>query len=177
MYASSNAEVAENLFFFTLLGLPMAFWVAVAAAVVLWAVLRYTALGVGMTAVGHNETGAIFSGLRTRWLKVAAFTIAGALAGLAGVMIIGQAGAASTFGLGSDLLLPAVAAAIVGGTAITGGRTNPINVVFGALTIALVPIGASAVGVTPQARSLVYGVVIIIAVALTIDRSPGRLVK
>ena len=70
-------------------------------------------------------------------------------------MIIAQAGAASSFGLGSDLLLPGIAAAIVGGTAITGGVTNPLNVIFGALTITLIPIGAAAVGVPPQAQSLV----------------------
>ena len=81
-----------------------------------------------MTAVGLNESGAIFAGLRTRWLKVLAFALSGLLAGVAGIMIIAQAGAASSFGLGSDLLLPGIAAAIVGGTAITGGVTNPLNV-------------------------------------------------
>ncbi|WP_255378341.1 ABC transporter permease [Quadrisphaera sp. DSM 44207] len=177
VYASANQQVVGWLFFQTFAGLPAAFWVAVVLAVLLWALLRFTALGQGMTAVGHNETGALFSGLRTRLLKVTAFALSGLLAGVAGIMIIAQAGAASSFGLGSDLLLPGIAAAIVGGTAITGGVTNPINVVFGALTVALVPIGAAAVGVTPQAQSLVYGAVIIVAVALTMGRSRTRVVK
>ena len=141
---------------------------------VLWALLRRTAVGQGMTAVGLNESGAIFAGMRTRWLKVLAFALSGLLAGVAGIMIIAQAGAASSFGLGSDLLLPGIAAAIVGGTAITGGVTNPINVIFGALTMTLIPIGAATVGVPPQAQSLVYGLVIIIAVALTISRRATR---
>lgn len=177
VYVTANGEILAPLFGTALVGLPAAFWVGVVLAVLLWALLRFTGLGQGMTAVGLNETGALFSGLRTRWLKVLAFAISGFLAGVAGVMIIAQGGAASSFGLGSDLLLPGIAAAIVGGTAITGGVTNPVNVVFGALTVALIPIASAAVGVTPQAQSLVYGLVIIIAVALTMSRTSSGVVK
>lgn len=177
VYVTANAELLAPLFGTAFVGLPAAFWVAVVLAALLWALLRYTSLGQGMTAVGLNETGALFSGLRTRLLKVVAFALSGFLAGVAGIMIIAQAGAASSFGLGSDLLLPGIAAALVAGTAITGGVTNPINVIFGALTIALIPIGAAAVGVTPQAQSLVYGLVIILAVALTMGRGRGGVVK
>lgn len=177
VYATGNSQVVAPFFGTAIAGLATAFWVGVLLAVVLWVVLRFTRVGQGMTAVGLNETGALFSGLRTKLLKVVAFTISGFMAGVAGVMIIGQAGAASSFGLGSDLLLPGIAAAMVGGTAITGGVTNPINVIFGALTIALTPIAAAAVGVTSQAQSLVYGLVIIIAVALTMGRDRNRIVK
>lgn len=176
-YATANTGLLAPLYGTALAGLPMAFWVGVVLAAGLWATLRFTRPGQGMTAVGLNETGALFSGLRTRWLKVVAFALSGLLAGVAGVLVIAQAGAASSFGLGSDLLLPGIAAAIVGGTAITGGVTNPINIVFGALTVGLVPIGAAAVGVTPQAQSLVYGLVIITAVALTMGRGRSEVVK
>jgi ribose transport system permease protein len=177
MYATANTQLLAPLFGTAFAGLPLAFWVGVVLAIGLWAFLRFTRPGEGMTAVGLNETGALFSGLQTRWLKVLAFALSGLLAGVAGVLIIAQAGAASSFGLGSDLLLPGIAAAIVGGTAITGGTTNPINIVFGALTVALIPIGAAAVGVTPQAQSLVYGLVIIAAVALTMGRGHSEVVK
>ena len=70
-----------------------------------------------------------------------------------------------------------VAAALVGGTAITGGTTNPVNVIFGSLIVALLPIGAAAVGIPPQAQSLAYGLIIILAVALTISRSRTGVVK
>jgi len=177
VYVTDNSDLLAPLFGTALVGLPAAFWLAVILAALLWALLRRTAVGQGMTAVGLNESGAIFAGLRTRWLKVLAFALSGLLAGVAGIMIIAQAGAASSFGLGSDLLLPGIAAAIVGGTAITGGVTNPLNVVFGALTITLIPIGAATLGVPPQAQSLVYGLVIIIAVALTRSRASGEIVK
>lgn len=177
VYAESNNELLAPLFGAGIIYLPLAFWLAVVLAVLLWVLLRATAVGQAMTAVGLNESGAIFAGLRTRWVKVTAFALSGLLAGFAGIMIIAQAGAASSFGLGSDLLLPGIAAAIVGGTAITGGVTNPLNVIFGALTITLIPIGAAAVGVPPQAQSLVYGLVIIVAVALTRGRAQGEIVK
>lgn len=177
VYVTGHGELLGPLFSTAVVGLPLAFWVGVVIAAVSWGVLRFTLLGVDLTAVGLNETGALFSGLPTRGLKVVAFAMSGFLAGVAGVIIIAQAGAASSFGLGSDLLLPGIAAAIVGGTAITGGATNPLNVVFGALTVALVPIGTSAIGISTQAQSLVYGLVIIVAVALTITRRRGIVVK
>jgi ribose transport system permease protein len=177
VYAESNNELLAPLFGNGIIFLPLAFWIAVVLAVLLWVLLRATSVGQAMTAVGLNESGAIFAGLRTRWVKVTAFALSGLLAGFAGIMIIAQAGAASSFGLGSDLLLPGIAAAIVGGTAITGGVTNPLNVIFGALTITLIPIGAAAVGVPPQAQSLFYGLVIIVAVAATRSRARGEIVK
>ena len=177
VYAEANNELLAPLFGGGIIFLPVAFWLAVVLAVLLWVLLRRTSVGQAMTAVGLNESGAIFAGMRTRWVKVTAFALSGLLAGFAGIMIIAQAGAASSFGLGSDLLLPGIAAAIVGGTAITGGVTNPLNVIFGALTITLIPIGAAAVGVPPQAQSLVYGLVIIVAVALTRSRARGEIVK
>ena len=167
----------SSLFTQGIAGLAMAFWIAVILAVVLWAMLRFTVLGQSMTAVGLNETGALFSGIRTRLLKIVAFALSGLLVVVAGIMIIAQAGSASSTGLGSDLLLPGITAAIVGGTAITGGITNPINVIFGALTVTLIPIGAAALGIPSEAQSLVYGLVIIIAVALTISRQRVGIVK
>ncbi len=177
VYVTANAALVSWLFENGIVGIPIAFWLSVILAVAFWAFLRFTVAGQGLTAVGRNEIGAVFSGLRTRMLKATGFAISGFFAGIAGVMIVAQAGAVSSFGLGSDLLLPGIAAAIVGGTAITGGATNPINIVFGALTVALIPIGAAAVGINAQAQSLVYGVVIIVVVALTLTRARGRIVK
>ncbi len=174
---ADNTSLLSPLFGTAIGGLAAAFWVAVVLAVVMWSLLRFTVLGQSHTAVGLNETGALFSGIRTRAVKVTAFALSGMFASVAGIMIIGQAGSASSTGLGSDLLLPGITAAIVGGTAITGGITNPINIVFGALTVTLIPIGAAALGLPSETQSLVYGLVIIIAVALTISRKRIGIVK
>ncbi|MDX7950301.1 ABC transporter permease [Lichenihabitans sp. Uapishka_5] len=177
IYVSQNQEIVTTLYQDRLLALPLTFWIGVGVAVLYWALLRFTRVGQGMTAMGKNEPGAIFSAIRTRWLKVLAFAISGFTGGLAGVSIVAQAGSASASGLGSDLLLPGIAAALVGGTAVSGGLTNPINVIFGALTVAFVPIAVQTIGITAQAQSLVYGVFIIAVVVMTTHRSRGAIVK
>ena len=88
-----------------------------------------------------------------------------------------QSGSASASGLGSDLLLPGIAAALIGGTSISGGQTNPLNVIFGSLTVAFVPIAIQAIGLGGQAQSLVYGIFIILVVALTTVRSRDAVIK
>ena len=177
VYVKGNSDVLLPLFGTLLADLPAAFWIAVALAVAMWFLTKLTRTGQAMTAVGVNETGAMFSGISNRRVKVVAFGISGFFSGVAGIMIIAQGGAASSFGLGSDLLLPGIAAAIVGGTAITGGTTNPLLVIFGALTVALIPIAAAVLGVPAEAQSLVYGLVIIVAAALTMQRRSDAAVK
>jgi len=177
VYVTANGDSVQSLYFNNLFGVPYTFVLGVVVAVLAWLFLRFTKAGRGMTAIGKNESGAIFSGIRTKALKVSAFVISGFMAGLAGVTIIAQAGCASPTGLGSDLLLPGITAAIVGGTSISGGQTNPVNVIFGALTVALVPIATAALGIEAQAQSLVYGAVIIVIVALTLSRSKNSIVK
>jgi ribose transport system permease protein len=177
VYVTQNGAGVAALYQSGVAGLPMTFILGIIVAVVSWAFLRFTRAGLGMTAIGKNESGAIFSGVRTRVLKIAAYALSGLMAGIAGITIIAQAGSASPTGLGSDLLLPGIAAAIVGGTSISGGVTNPINVVFGAMTVALVPIATAAIGIDAQAQNLVYGAVIIVVVALTLSRSKNSIVK
>lgn len=177
IYVSKNREVIKVFYDLQFANAPMTFWIGVLVAVVYWFILRFTVVGQDMTAVGKNESGAIFSAVPVRWMKILAFAISGFTAALAGVSIVAQAGSASASGLGSDLLLPGIAAALVGGTSISGGMTNPINVVFGALTVAFVPIAIQAFGFDAQAQSLVYGLFIIAVVALTTARAPGSLIK
>ena len=158
-------------------GFYVLFLALAALSVLVGGLVARSKFGYALLAIHQDEDAAAAVGINTTRMKVLAFALSGLLAGIAGIMIIAQAGAASSFGLGSDLLLPGIAAAIVGGTAITGGRTNPLNVIFGALTMTLIPIGAAILGVPPQAQSLVYGLVIIVAVALTMSRAHGQIVK
>ena len=177
VYAEANNELLAPLFGGGIIFLPVAFWLAVVLAVLLWVLLRRTSVGQAMTAVGLNESGAIFAGMRTRWVKVTAFALSGLLAGVRRnhdhrsgrrrvVVRSGQRPPAARHRRGDRRR-----------DRDHGWGTNPLNVIFGALTITLIPIGAAAVGVPPQAQSLVYGLVIIIAVALTRSRARGEIVK
>jgi ribose transport system permease protein len=177
VYVPGNAAFLGLLHTTRVVGIPVSFIMGVVVAVLLWILLRFTTLGRGMTAIGLNETGAIFSGLGNRSLKVVAFGLSGLMSGFAAILIIAQAGSASPNGLGSDLLLPGIAAAIVGGTSIVGGSTNPINVIFGALTVSLIPIANAVFQVGAQAQSMVYGLAIIVIAALMANGFRNGIVK
>jgi ribose transport system permease protein len=177
IYLSQNRELVTSLYNTNLLFVPLTFWIGVIIALAYWLLLRFTVLGQNMTAVGKNESGAILSAVPHRRIKTIAFAISGFTGAVAGLCIVAQGGSASASGLGSNLLLPGIAAALVGGTSISGGLTNPINVIFGALTVAFVPIAIQALGFSAQAQSLVYGVFIILVVALTTTRHRGLVIK
>jgi len=177
VYVDNNDSYLGHLNNNTILTIPLIFYVGVILAILLWAFLKYTTVGRSMTAVGLNETGSVFAGLRIKRIKILAFAISGLMSGVAGITIISQSGSASPNGLGSDLLLPGIAAAIVGGTSILGGVTNPINVVFGSLIISMIPITTTALGVNAQAQSLIYGIAIIVVAAFTLSHARKNIVK
>jgi len=177
VYVDNNDSYLGHLNNNTILTIPLIFYVGVLLAILLWAFLKYTTIGRSMTAVGLNETGSVFAGLRIKRIKILAFAISGLVSGVAGITIISQSGSASPNGLGSDLLLPGIAAAIVGGTSILGGVTNPINVVFGSLIISMIPITTTALGVNAQAQSLIYGFAVIVVAAFTLSHARKNIVK
>ncbi|WP_199423253.1 ABC transporter permease [Actinotalea solisilvae] len=157
-------------------GVPSAVLVALGLVAVLGAVLRFTPAGRWVRAVGHAEQAARLTGIPVDAVKVAVFAASGACAGLAGVLLVARtySGAPS---LGATLLLPAVAAVVVGGTAITGGHGGIARTVVGALIVIVLRVGLSLVGVDAGIESVIYGVLTIGAVALTIDRAKVGVLK
>jgi ribose transport system permease protein len=139
-------------------------------------VQRYTAFGRYSQAIGAGEPAAYASGVKVDRYKIAAFALSGSLAGFAGVVLAGRLASGSPT-LANELLLPAIAAVIVGGTAITGGVGSIWRTLIGALIISVVRIGMTFVGVDIFAQQIVFGAVLILAVAATIDRSKIPIVK
>lgn len=162
--------------FTDVLGVPSAVVVALLVLALVGAVLRLTPAGRWVSAVGHAEVAARLAGVPVARVKVAAFTLSGACAGLAGTLLVARtfSGAPS---LADSLLLPAVAAIVVGGTAITGGHGGLLRTLVGALVVVLLRVGLSLVGIDPAYEQVFYGVLIIGAVALTIDRSKLAVLK
>jgi ribose transport system permease protein len=157
-------------------GLPIAAVLAIAAVLVAAGLMAALANGRALHAMGRAERAALMSGARTPRLRVLAFALSGLCAGLAAVVL-----AASQFSgaptLADSLLLPAIAAVVVGGTAITGGVGGPLRTLVGALLIAVLRIGMSVMGVDPSYEQIVYGAVIVSAVALTLNRGHVGIVK
>ena len=97
-------------------------------------------------------------------------------AALAGVILAGRLSSGSPT-LAAEMLLPSIAAVVVGGTAITGGVGSIWRTLVGALIISVVRIGMTFLGVNIFAQNIVFGVVLVLAVAITIDRSKIPVVK
>jgi len=118
-------------------------------------------------AVGGNAEAARRSGINVRFIQLAAFTIAGALVGLGGLLDAARLGVASATVGDSDIMLNAVAAAVIGGTSLFGGRGSVYGAFFGALVIASVTNGMDLIGAPSSVRFGVEGVILL--AAITID--------
>ena len=139
-------------------------------------VYNLTPFGRFLRAIGNQERAVIASGIHADRIKILAFVISGAMAGLAGVVMAGRLGSGSPT-LANEFLLPAIACIIVGGTAITGGVGSVWRTFIGALIIVVVRIGMTFVGVSVFAQQIVFGLILVAAVAITMDRSKVATVK
>ena len=157
-------------------GVPASAAVAIGATLVAAALVRLLASGGALHAMGLGERAAMMSGSRTPRLRVMAFALSGLCAGLA-AMVLASSQFSGAPTLADSLLLPSIAAVVVGGSAITGGVGGPLRTLVGALVVVVLRVGMSVAGVDPSFEQVVYGVVIILAVALTMDRKRVGVVK
>ncbi|MGV2109507.1 ABC transporter permease [Agrobacterium vitis] len=132
--------------------------------------LNRTTFGRKVFAVGGNEEAAILSGIRTNLVKIITFTLSGGAAGLAGVITVSRLSMAEPQA-GAGLELEAIAAVILGGTAITGGAGAIWRSIAGVLLMALIGNGFNILNVNPFFKDLTTGVIIVIAVALAASNS------
>ena len=158
------------------LGVPSSFVVAVAALVLLMLLFRWLPFGRYVYAIGKGEGASLVSGIRVVRVKMLAFALSGLFAGFAGMEMVARTHSGHPT-IANALLLPCIAAVVVGGTAITGGSGGLGRTLAGVLTIAVLRVGIAVVGLDPGYEPLAYGVVVVGAVALTIDRSKIAIVK
>ncbi len=118
-----------------------------------------TRAGVELIATGSDPTAAATAGVRTTRIVVIVFMISGGLSAAAGVFLTYGLSVASPSGL-TDILVPAISAAIIGGVSLTGGRGTPIGIALGALTLCLLNAGLNALGVSPVAQQVVLAFVL-----------------
>lgn len=151
-------------------GLSAAFFVAVVIAIIGQVVLIRTVAGRYMIAIGTNEEAVRLSGINPRPTKVAVFMISGTLAALSGVFNCSRLSTADpNAGIGWEL--SAIAAVVIGGTSLMGGRGSVVKTIFGVLIIAVLESGLSLVGVSEPLKRVVTGSVIVMAVILDAFRT------
>jgi ribose transport system permease protein len=155
---------------------PHAFAFGVAALLMLVATLRWYSIGRHIYAIGMGEVAALLSGIRVARAKVTVFALSGLFSGLAGTVMVARTYSGNPT-IADSLLLPSIAAVVVGGTAITGGFGSLGRTLIGVLTIAVLRVGIAVVGLDPAYEPIAYGVLVVGAVALTIDRSKTSIVK
>lgn len=136
-------------------------------------VLTSTVFGRYVTAIGTSEEAARMAGINARPYRLGVFALSGALAGLAGLFNAAYLGSADP-NAGIGLELAAIAAAVIGGTSLMGGRGSVIGAFAGVLIIAVLQNGLAQIGVSEPAKRLVTGAVIIVAVIVDRYRASRR---
>ncbi len=158
------------------LNFPIAVWVALGALGITWVIERQTRIGRYIYAIGGGEDLAALSGIPVRRVKIIVFTIAGTLFGLGGLLAAAQLGQGNAL-IGSGRLFSTVTAVVVGGTALTGGEGGVLNTLIGVLIMAVLGNGMVLLGISPDLQQGVQGILIIVAVALSLDRTRLKIVK
>lgn len=154
----------------SLMGLRVTFLVALGLVVVGQIILSRTVLGRYMVAIGTNEEAVRLSGIDPRPVKLLVFVLCGFLAALAAVGVSAQLGSVDP-NIGTGFELNAIAAVVVGGTSLMGGRGNVVNSFFGVLIFAVLLTGLVQVGAGDPTKRLITGVVIVAAVVLDYYRT------
>ena len=147
------------------LGMPMPVWIMLALTGVFVVVTKRTRFGRHLYAVGGNERAARLTGLPVGRIKLAVYTLAGALAGVAGLIVTARLDSAQpNAGLGYEL--DSIAAVVIGGTSLSGGRGSVTGTVLGCLIIGVLNNGLFLLNVSPFWQQVIKGLVILLAVAI-----------
>jgi erythritol transport system permease protein len=145
------------------LGIPVSVWIMVLVAALAIVVTTRTPFGRRVFAVGGNERAAVLSGIPTGRILVSVYTISGGLAALAGLLLTSELAAAYP-DTATSYELNAIAAAVLGGTSLSGGRGTILGTIMGAFVIGFLSDGLVLIGVSTFWQSVVKGAVIVLAV-------------
>ena len=154
-------------------GVPIALVILGLVAVLVHQLVTNTPFGRYLYAIGGNEEAAVVSGVPVRNTIIGAYAIMGGIVALTGFMQTAYSGA-STSTVGSLMELDAVAACVIGGTSLRGGRGTVLGVLFGALIMASLLNGMTLMAVSPEAKYIARGIVLALAVWLDLRLGAGR---
>lgn len=157
-------------------GIPNELFIAAALLLICWFIERRTIIGRNLKAIGAGELAAVASGVNVARYKIAAFALSGALAAFAGLLFaVKLSGGAPN--VANGFLLPAIVAVLVGGTPLTGGVGGVVNTMIGTLIVAVIRASMLYLEIDATQQQMVFGLVLICAIALTIDRAKLKTVK
>jgi len=158
----------------TIYGVPVLFLIALVLVAIGWFVLMKTVFGRVLYGIGNNEEAVRLAGHNVFAYKVAAFAICGATVGIGAIIYMARLNIASPI-IGIGFELNAIAAVIIGGTSLSGGRGSIIGTLLGACIIGVLANGLILLGLNDFMRQMITGFVIILAIVL--DKYRERLSK
>lgn len=158
------------------LGIPNLTFFGIAIFIIALYIEKFTRLGRYIFAIGGSEANAKLAGIPISKYKIMAFTMAGFFFGIGGVLNSARIGA-GTSAVGLNQLFAAITAVVVGGTAMTGGTGGVVQTLIGTLIVTVISNGMVLAGVHSFAQLAVQGLIITVAVILTLDRSKLPYVK
>jgi ribose transport system permease protein len=149
--------------------IPMPLIIALLIYAIGWVVLRHTRFGRYTYALGGNETATRLSGVNTNRVKIGIYAISALLASISGILVMGRL-VSGAYQNGTNMTLISVAAVVIGGTALSGGVGGIWGTLIGVFIIRVVDAGLVYLNVPSNAKEIVIGVIIVLAVALDVIR-------
>jgi ribose/xylose/arabinose/galactoside ABC-type transport system permease subunit len=149
---------------FGIFGYPIV--LAVVIALLAWFVMFRTRFGLHVQAVGGNEESAVANGVSATKVRMAVYLISGGLAGIAALLLVARVGAAEP-AINTQFLLNSIAAVVLGGVSLTGGKAKIVGPVIGALLLTALTNGLTLLGVSQFYQPLAVGLVVVLAALLT----------
>jgi ribose transport system permease protein len=162
---ASFASLGQGSF----LALPIPVWIMLALAAVAHVALSYTAFGRRTYAIGGNEQATFLSGIDVRWVKLRLYLISAGCASMVGIILVSRFNSAQA-DTGKGWELDAIAAAVIGGTSLSGGEGTILGTVIGAFLISILTNGLRILSVSQEWQIVVTGVIVVVAVYLDIVR-------
>ncbi|ARK30130.1 ABC transporter permease [Halalkalibacter krulwichiae] len=145
-----------------ILGIPVMILIPIIIFLVAHYVLRYTIFGRYVYAIGNNKKSAELSGINVKRVELSVYIIAGFLSGIAGILMTARLGSGTPLA-GSNLELMAIAAVVIGGSSLMGGRGTVYGTVIGVLLINVINTGMNLMNISSHYQGLMMGVVILLA--------------
>jgi ribose/xylose/arabinose/galactoside ABC-type transport system permease subunit len=153
--------------------LPVSMLIMLALYVIFDIIMKHTRFGTNIYAIGGNYEAAMLSGINVEKTRFLVFVIGGAIAGITGVILSSRL-ASAIAGTGLGLEFEGIAAAVIGGAAMTGGKSTPWRTLIGAFIIAVMKNGLNIFGVQNALQMIIIGFVMVVIVAFDVARSKSE---
>lgn len=161
-YAPPLVQAAVHV---SLLGVPIVLWLWLAVAIAVSFVLAMTRFGRSTYSIGNNARASHLAGVNVTAVTVALYALSGFFSALAGIMLVGFGGQAA-LGMGDPYLFQSIAAVVIGGVYILGGRGSYVGTVAGSISLVVLVSVLLALNMPDYGRSIIYGVVILVLLLL-----------